>query len=1063
MTFRLFVIERIIMKHREERKNIRMKKWLAVLLAVILAVEPEVVSVMASSQQEPISYETEEDHSSEQWVEGITEHPDTQEVTDTPDFMETPEVTEKAEAEELQEKMPEELQEKDVSEDVEISDDAGNTPVVEMEEEQDAQVDETKLTEEVLLDENSFPDENLRRRIQELSDTNADGILSQEELDAVTELDLSHQEINSLEGLQYFMNLEELDCSWNHLTREDVQPYMDIRKVVYYNNTYLVQESDSQIEEFLYLEPENEEIAESQQNEEPFDEWNFDLGAEEIVVGAEEAKDIVLEDISQQPEKPWKFTFISVVSSENFEDRALDEINFPDVNFRTFLQERYDLDQDGMLSVQEQKQITSLSVSESQIEDLTGISFFQNLLLLDCRSNQLQKLETEELQELRGLYCSENQIQELNLAANTKLKQLDCDETVRVIGWKAPVMDTEEQTGAISVGKTSISDLSNPQTEILRVAYKKVSGAKGYDVQVARSKNFKTGLRRTLTAKTTLDVDRMYKDYTYYVRVRAYKADSTGKRVYGAFSDVKSIKITSGRISVNPSSNAAQLNSVRLISSKTVRVEAYVPNYVKSADGYYYLFTMSSVERKLPASRKPVMKLSKRKSMTFDTPLYRGTKHNKLHWQFAVGVKTGTNQYQLISSMKFISNPEKLAVSSRSFPKASTKKGLQVNENYISDAVSLGIKHTTYNMCLDDMIALPSRRNTAQGIAYSYDGATYWFDRGVIESYDRTLNTYKRKNMIVSAIILLRYRSDLTYLMPTPYYHNGFYGLKTSTSAARKQLEAVFTFLAERYAADGRIANWIIGNEVNNFTTYHYTGYKTLSTNARLYTNAFRLAYISIRSVYSKARLYISLDHLWNTLLSTEHTSKGFLNAFAKYWNNYGNFNIAYHPYPSPLTAPEFWKNTNGAISNSSNSACVNMGNISVLTNYVKNKFGSNTRIILSEQGFTSMKGSTEVQKAQAAAIAYAYYLAEFNDMIDAFILHRHIDHQEELNQGLALGLWTRKPGTIETAGTKKYVWSVYKYVDTPQGEKKTAFAIPIIGKGSWKMIIPGYQPSRFS
>ena len=129
----------------------------------------------------------------------------------------------------------------------------------------------------------------------------------------------------------------------------------------------------------------------------------------------------------------------------------------------------------------------------------------------------------------------------------------------------------------------------------------------------------------------------------------------------------------------------------------------------------------------------------------------------------------------------------------------------------------------------------------------------------------------------------------------------------------------------------------------------------------------------------------------------------------------------------------------------------------------MKNKFGSNTRIILSEQGFTSMKGSTEVQKAQAAAIAYAYYLAEFNDMIDAFILHRHIDHQEELNQGLALGLWTRKPGTIETAGTKKYVWSVYKYVDTPQGEKKTAFAIPIIGKGSWKMIIPGYQPSRFS
>ncbi|MDO5391454.1 MAG: DUF5722 domain-containing protein [Eubacteriales bacterium] len=1048
----------------------QIRRCLAFLLAVILVVEPETASVMASPVQETIPYEAgmEGESSSEQLAEKTTQNEDMQEVPDTPILTDTPEETEMPQSEEIQE----ELQEEDSAEDVELSDYPENTSDVEIEEEQEAQAKEHEPAKSVAVDENSFPDENLRKRIQELADTDADGILSQEELETVTSLDLSHQEISSLEGLHYFVNLEELDCSWNHLRREDVQSYMNIKKVVYDNNTYLAEDPDSQVEEFLYLEQDGKPLEETQKDQDALDEGiqesqdaseDEKLETEDIALAPDDAEEIILEDISQQAERPWKFTFVSVVSSEKFEDRVLDETNFPDENFRILLQERYDSDDDGILSVQEQKQITSLSVRESQIEDLTGISFFQNLLLLDCSVNQIQLLNTEELQELRGLYCRENLILELNLTDNAKLKQLECDETVKIIGWKTPVMGMEEQTGAISVGKAAISSLSNPKSEILRVAYKKVSGAKGYDVQAARSKDFKTGLRRTLTAKTTLDVDRMYKDYTYYVRVRAYKVDSAGKRVYGAFSAVKSIKIKSGRIVVNPSSGAAQLNSVSLLSSQTVRVKASVPNYVKSTDGYYYLFTLSSVERKLPASRKPVMKLSKRKSLTFDTPLYRGTKHNKLHWQFAVGVKTGTNQYELISSMKFISNPEKLAVSSRSFPKASTKKGLQVNENYISDAVSLGIKHTTYNMCLDDMIALPSRRNTAQGIAYSYDGATYWFDRGVIESYDRTLNTYKSKNMIVSAIILLRYRSDLTYLMPTPYYHNGFYGLKTSTSEARKQLEAVFTFLAERYAADGRIANWIIGNEVNNFTTYHYTGYKTLSTNARLYTNAFRLAYISIRSVYSKARLYISLDHLWNTLLSTEHTSKAFLNAFAKYWNNYGNFNIAYHPYPSPLTAPEFWKNTNGAISNSSNSACVNMGNISVLTNYVKSKFGSSTRIILSEQGFTSMKGSTDAQKAQAAAIAYAYYLAEFNDMIDAFILHRHIDHQEELNQGLALGLWTRKAGTMEAAGAKKYAWSVYKYVDTSQCEKKTAFAIPIIGKGNWKMIIPGYNSSRFS
>ena len=83
--------------------------------------------------------------------------------------------------------------------------------------------------------------------------------------------------------------------------------------------------------------------------------------------------------------------------------------------------------------------------------------------------------------------------------------------------------------------------------------------------------------------------------------------------------------------------------------------------------------------------------------------------------------------------------------------------------------------------------------------------------------------------------------------------------------------------------------------------------------------------------------------------------------------------------------------------------------------------------------------------------------------MIDAFILHRHIDHQVEINQGLALGLWNNKPGTVETPGTKKYAWNVYKYMDTSQGAKKTAFALPIIGKGSWKMAVPGYNASKFS
>ena len=56
-------------------------------------------------------------------------------------------------------------------------------------------------------------------------------------------------------------------------------------------------------------------------------------------------------------------------------------------------------------------------------------------------------------------------------------------------------------------------------------------------------------------------------------------------------------------------------------------------------------------------------------------------------------------------------------------------------------------------------------------------------------------------------------------------------------------------------------------------------------------------------------------------------------------------------------------------------------------------------RIILSEQGFHSGDNSPEGQQLQAAAYAYAYYITDFLDGIDSFILHRHVDHAEEYGE----------------------------------------------------------------
>jgi len=77
----------------------------------------------------------------------------------------------------------------------------------------------------------------------------------------------------------------------------------------------------------------------------------------------------------------------------------------------------------------------------------------------------------------------------------------------------------------------------------LEVSYLKISGASGYQIQIATDKKFKKN-KKTVTAKkskTKVKISKLKKKKKYYVRVRAYKSVS-GKKVYGAWSKVKTVK-----------------------------------------------------------------------------------------------------------------------------------------------------------------------------------------------------------------------------------------------------------------------------------------------------------------------------------------------------------------------------------------------------------------------------------------------------------------------------------------------------------------------------------------
>ena len=101
------------------------------------------------------------------------------------------------------------------------------------------------------------------------------------------------------------------------------------------------------------------------------------------------------------------------------------------------------------------------------------------------------------------------------------------------------------QLKVITVKKSTISNLSNVKGKKANVTYKKVTGAKGYEIQYATDRNFKNGVKTKKagagTKKVTLT--KLTKNKKYYVRVRAYKYDEDGSKVYGTWSNTKNVKI----------------------------------------------------------------------------------------------------------------------------------------------------------------------------------------------------------------------------------------------------------------------------------------------------------------------------------------------------------------------------------------------------------------------------------------------------------------------------------------------------------------------------------------
>lgn len=493
-----------------------------------------------------------------------------------------------------------------------------------------------------------------------------------------------------------------------------------------------------------------------------------------------------------------------------------------------------------------------------------------------------------------------------------------------------------------------------------------------------------------------------------------------------------------------------------------VEIKGTIPGIPKSDSGDIYIFPLNTYETGIADGAEPAdtFRIEKTKAaFTFHVNLNNKQANSRMFKKFVVAVKMD-GKYKIISKSRYITNPEAVA-QYNVYTQASSIKGLLVDPSrlHTGELEDLGIKQAAYNIPLSKITGQTTSGNYPT-IHYTYNGKTYAIDGQSVAEFDIVFGNLSKKGIRTTAIIL----NDMNHEYPElvhPKARSGssapYVMFNGAEEAGVDAMAAMATFLAERYSGTGHgtISNWVIANEINARKEWNYMEYTDVYNYTKEYAQAYRVFYNAIKAVNASAEVYMPLDQTWNRNLNNQnYDARDVLDHFNAIIQEKGNIDwqLAYHPYPVPLTNAAFW-NTGAYYKkltvDSVDTAMVNMKNIHVVTDYLcRDEFltaeGETRHVLLSEQGFTSSSGGEGVQ---AAAVAYAYYIAEANSHINGFLLNRQTDAPEEVAQGLAFGV-------IHSNGARKQVYNVYKNIDTAQSKEVTEFAKGILGISDWSSVI---------
>lgn len=252
----------------------------------------------------------------------------------------------------------------------------------------------------ITIDETTFPDETFRNWILKQS-YGKDGVLTEQEIAGVKDIDVAYMDIKSLKGIEFFTALERLFCFNNQLTELDIS-----------QNTALID---------LIIDQNKLTMLDVTKNT-ALDRLSCDNN---LLTELDVSKNTLLITLSCYNNQ---LTALDVSKNTILKDLRCyyNQITALDVTKNAALENLYCYDNKlTTLDVTNNSALTHLSCGENQ---LTELDLTQNSLLywLTCPKNQLITLDVSQNTKLYRLCVNENQLASIDVSKCPELYYLEC-------------------------------------------------------------------------------------------------------------------------------------------------------------------------------------------------------------------------------------------------------------------------------------------------------------------------------------------------------------------------------------------------------------------------------------------------------------------------------------------------------------------------------------------------------------------------------------------------------------------------------------------------------------